>query len=46
MAKTQGNTGNTSEKPIEKLQKENFPLRELYKEALLEIENLNERLNK
>ena len=46
MAKTQENTANDATNSIEKLQKENFHLRELYKESLLEIRNLKERLNK
>ncbi|MBL7690711.1 MAG: hypothetical protein JNM41_03895 [Flavipsychrobacter sp.] len=45
MAKTQENTENNAENPVEKLERENFQLRELYKEALLEIKNLTERLN-
>lgn len=46
MAKTQENTDNIAQNSTEKLQKENERLRELLKEALLEIQNLNERLNK
>lgn len=45
MAKAQENAENNAQNPIEKLEKENFQLRELYKEALLEIKNLTERLN-
>jgi hypothetical protein len=46
MAKTQENTDNSTENPVEKLQKENFHLKELYKEALFEIQNLKEGLAK
>src|ERR1035437_6010267 len=42
MAKTQENTADNLS---EKLQKENFQLRELLKEALLEINDLKERLS-
>lgn len=45
MAETQENTGNIAENPVEKLEKENFQLRELYKQALHEIENLKKRLD-
>lgn len=45
MAKTEENGDKITEKPIEKLQKENFHLKELYSEALLEIRKLRERLD-
>ncbi len=45
MAETQEKTDNNGQNPTEKLQKENNQLRELLKEALVEIQNLNERLN-
>lgn len=46
MGKTLENAENKPENTIEKLEKENIQLRELYAEALFEIENLQERLNK
>jgi hypothetical protein len=44
MAKTKENTGINEQKSPEKLQKENDNLKELLKEALLEIQNLKKRL--
>lgn len=46
MDKTHDNIENKPENPIEKLEKENIRLRELYAEALFEIKNLRERLDK
>ena len=46
MAKTPENTDNNAQNPTKKLQKENEQLREMLKDALFEIQNLNERLNK
>jgi hypothetical protein len=46
MAKTPENTKENSSKSIENLTKENETLRILLKEALLEAQNLKERLNK
>jgi len=46
MAKTPENIDNNANNPTEKLQKENVQLRELLKEALLEIQNLKNRLVK
>lgn len=45
MAKTQENTDENAPKSIEKLTKENETLRVLLKEALLDVQNLKERLN-
>ena len=46
MTKTQEKTDSYAQNPTEKLQKENDQLRELLREALVEIQNLSERLNK
>jgi hypothetical protein len=46
MAKTQENTDNNSPNPTEKLRKENDQLREMLKEALVEIRNLKESVSK
>jgi hypothetical protein len=46
MAKTQENTDNNAPNPTEKLRKENSQLRELLKEALVEIRNLKESVSK
>lgn len=46
MTKALDNTENKPENTIEKLQKENLLLRELYAKSLIEIKNLQERLNK
>jgi hypothetical protein len=46
MEKIHENTDNSGVNPVEKLEKENFHLRELYKESLLEIRTLKERLAK
>jgi hypothetical protein len=46
MAKTEENTDNNSSNPSEKLRKENDQLRELLKEALVEIRNLKEHVSK
>lgn len=46
MEKTHDNTENKPENSIEKLEKENIRLRELYAEALFEIKNLRDRLDK
>lgn len=46
MGKTFENTENKPENLIEKLEKENIQLRELYAEALFEIKNLRQRLDK
>jgi len=46
MAETQENTEKNTQNRAEKLEKEHFHLKELYKEALLEIQTLKDRLNK
>jgi hypothetical protein len=46
MSKTEENSISNVEKPSDLLQKENDSLRELLKEALIEIENLKNRLQK
>jgi sugar-specific transcriptional regulator TrmB len=46
MAKTQESTDNNAQNSTEKLRNENEQLRELLKEALIQIQNLNEHLNK
>ena len=45
MGKAHENTENKPENTIEKLEKENIQLRELYAEALFEIKSLRERLD-
>jgi sugar-specific transcriptional regulator TrmB len=46
VAKTQESTDNNAQNSTEKLRNENEQLRELLKEALIQIQNLNEHLNK